>query len=178
MPLTDSGQDIRQETLDDFVMPRVIPGMVVRFWRGSIMTREAVAATVLEVGARTISISTALGTRGRDCRHRNDPKLLMNRDIREDGCWDFTEQQVADEQFREDVSRRLDEIEDKLARLTVDAHRDAGPAEQPKEKKPSGFALLARLRQEAVSLGLTFEKDISMGDLQALIDTHKAANPK
>jgi hypothetical protein len=49
-------------------------------------------------------------------RHSDDPKLDLNSDHRENGCWDFTEEWKRVEERTEDIMSRLGALEAPKAR--------------------------------------------------------------
>lgn len=149
--------------LDDkpFTMPEPSPGMPVLWYRQGIKEgRKAEIAFVLSVGNRSIRARTAYGELQETVRHIADPKLKENRDQRENGGWDFTDDHYARAAWTADVENKLQAIESRLSKLLIDSARQSDADSQDNYRS---------LLQEARNLGCEFRGNPSRKKLEQMI---------
>lgn len=134
------------ETLNSFVMPTVRQGAIVRFYpSGRRTARQAEVATVLRVSDRSVVLRIESNVRMDTVRHVDDPKLNLNRDQRETGAWDFTEEHYERAAWFEQVDKRLKSLESKAVSKVINKAREESPASS-----------YHTLRRKAKQLGVVF----------------------
>lgn len=197
MPIGIDGKHISQQMIDAYKMPQPLLGQVVKFWREGVRGRSPVAAWVTTVAPRAIGLRTTNGTGSTECRHADDPKLSWENSIRENGCWDFTDDYYVQKKTTEDIQGRLEKLEDLVAKLTVQASRSEQPVRtRSAEPKPvavetaevaddgeeevlparTGFAQMATLRKEAAMLGIKVTPGVTLNQLKEMVENVKAGN--
>lgn len=198
MPIGIDGSHISQATIDAYKMPQPMLGQVVKFWREGIRGRAPVIAWVTTVAPRAIGVRTVNGTGSTECRHADDPKLSWENSIRENGCWDFTDDYYENKNKVEEMYGRLNKLEDAVAKLTVQASRSEQPVRtrtvEPKAIAPpvqaeeaddseqdvapakTGFAQMASLRKEAAMLGVKVAPGVTLNQLKEMIESAKGGN--
>lgn len=115
-----------QEAIQNFVMPEVKQGMPVRWYpHGEIDGRTPEIGFVVKVGGRSIVLRTASGMQRDTVRHIDDPKLKLSVQQRENGAWDYTEDYLSQQEYKESVQQQLDNIKKSLAQLTIAVGKSA-----------------------------------------------------
>jgi hypothetical protein len=119
-------------------------------------------------------------------RHVDDPKLTLNADQRENGAWDFTDEDKQGLQQRNELTVRVEILEAQVRSLVRDARMDKQPAKMPPAKSPPSYRGQlaserlqkhhARIRQMR-ELGLDVPKNPSKQQLDELWDAHQAQQP-
>lgn len=147
---------VDKEAIRNYKMPAPYVGAaVVWYATGAPQRNAAQLAFVRHVGTRNIGLQLPTGTRVDAVRHVSDPKLQLSADQRENGAWDFTEQDVV-------MERRLRLLMERIERL-----EGAEPAQPKKTQKAPHLRALSELRKHAKALG---GKDVHKMKKQELID--------
>lgn len=93
-----------------YEMPAIKNGVTVNFFRDCAMGSPSPAVVVKE-GSRVISVYEHMERREhRNVRHATDPELA-NPNHRRYGCWDYTPDYKAFQEFRDEIRDRLSAIE-------------------------------------------------------------------
>lgn len=143
--------------VDDFTMPVPSAGMPVLWYAAGVKTgRKPEVGFILNVGNRSVRLRTAFGELKETVRHVSDPKLQLNRDQREGGAWDFTDEHYHKASWTAEVDQRLRQIEARLA----------GNPKIPEDYK--------EMLEEARRLGLSFRGNPKREKLERLISEAKA----
>lgn len=116
-----------QEEIAAFEQPEVRVGQIVLFYRYGQRGRSPQMAPYLgfvqKVNRRTIEVYTTTGQRFDGVRHLADPKLRLEQaEHRENGAWDYTDQDRQEAQWKVMVEESLQAVDD-------------GGAEKPKRGK-------------------------------------------
>lgn len=144
--------------IEQWAPPRVLAGQVVEFYPYGQRNGRTTLAQVKRCKGRTCTVrDLETGKIYQSCRHVDDPKLAISDDLRQDGGWDFTEDERQRQAELQDFRDRLRILEGAVLRggerefLLMQAKVWGIPGVQ---KKPSDTIkkLIAEARKQAEAL--------------------------
>lgn len=160
--------EIDRQRIQDYSMPQVPVGTPVIWYRyGRARRQDAMIGYMIHCGARNATIFLANGRRMDAVRHVDDPKLDLNVDQREQGAWDFTQEYKDFKEFRNEVNKRLLEMENAIAGLqSPDKQKKASSS----NNKGQGLSRYRELKAKCQELGIDTAK-MSTTDMQKAINS-------
>lgn len=97
---------------NEYKMPEIRIGAPVLFYPYHNLKHPFLGFVVSVTSSRrNVSIRTTNGHVHDGARHVTDPKLTWNADHRENGSWDYTDENKALEKERQEILARLDALE-------------------------------------------------------------------
>lgn len=102
--------ELTEKEINNFEMPEIREGAAIKWYPYGTAERNALLGFVTRVKPRSIAVWTINGLRYENVRHVSDPKLKLNRDQREDGAWDYSDEFKLNEEFKElrELVKKLD----------------------------------------------------------------------
>lgn len=145
--------------INSFKMQQVNTATTVRWWRNGIIDdRNMEIAHVIRCSDSSADLFRPLvGLRMDHVPHRNDPRLRLNSDQREMGCWDFS---VNHNQLEDRIAVLEDEVKSIKSKKTssrIGTAKLSDAKKKPKSKDKGQFDVYRILKQEASDLGVRFD---------------------
>jgi len=107
--------------IEKYVPPEATLGLDVNFYEHGDPLRIPIPAKVVNIRGKGIDLSLFGSFQVRTAiRYIYDP-AMQNPNIRQEGCWSFTDQHLVEQTWREEMGRRVEELSAKVEALEKSA---------------------------------------------------------